>query len=320
MGIVHSGHGPEMLDPAAGSSSGTGAYTTGRTEPGRVSPAGAAAEEPGHARRCRTIARAWRHHDHDDRHAPAVRARRQASDSEGPAPRRGSGTGQPPAPWARRSQLAILGPGSPSSRSSPCSRASSRPTPRPTSTSTRGSSCARSSRCGTRRRPRDRHPRVHRLPAADGAVLLAVLGPPRPALGGPAALARHHPLRRRGRRPLPVPHARAARARARSWRRWPSCSRPTSSSTPGGSRSSCCPGPALPWMVAFAALAAAPRRLALPGALRPGRGAGQRDQRQLDPLRRAWPRSSGCSTPSLVEREAALGRRGVGRRRARSPA
>ena len=36
--------------------------------------------------------------------------------------------------------------------------------------------------------------------------------------------------------PVPLPGPAAAWARARSWPRWPTCSRPTSCSTPGGSR------------------------------------------------------------------------------------
>ena len=49
---------------------------------------------------------------------------------------------------------------------------------------------------------------------------------------------------------------------------------------------------------------APPRRLALPGPLRPGRGAGQRHQRQLHPLRGHRPRSCGSSTRWWSPREA----------------
>ena len=64
------------------------------------------------------------------------------------------------------------------------------------------------------RGPRDGHPRVHRLPAADGAVLRAGRRGPRADVGGPAAVARRHPVRRRGRRPLPLSGPRGARPRS----------------------------------------------------------------------------------------------------------
>ena len=59
--------------------------------------------------------------------------------------------------------------------------------------------------------PRHGQPRVHRLPAPDGAVLRGLPPARRPGLGGTAPVARVHPLRRRARRPLPVADPRAAR-------------------------------------------------------------------------------------------------------------
>ena len=96
---------------------------------------------------------------------------------------------------------------------------------------------------GPHRRVGDGQPRVHRLPAADGALLRGLSSARRAGLGGTAALARDHSLRGRPRRPLPLADPRAPGTGPHRRPRSPTCSRPTSCSTPGGSRSSCCPGP-----------------------------------------------------------------------------
>ena len=101
-----------------------------------------------------------------------------------------------------------------------------------------------------------RHPRVHRLPAADGAVLRGLsLGPARPHLGGPAAVAGRHPLRRRRRHPLPLPGPRTCGARAGWWPPWPSCSRPYFLQYAGRISVILLPWAGLPWMIAFTVLA-----------------------------------------------------------------
>ncbi len=138
------------------------------------------------------------------------------------------------------------------------------------------------------RGPRHGHTRVHRLPPPDGSLLRRLPSPRRPRLGGPAPVARVHPLRRRTGRPLRVAHPRAARAR---------------------------PGRGRPDVHAVAVLLAvrgahlghpvalgrpplhagpdhrrpAPGRLARAGPLRLRRGAGQRHQRELHHLRRRRP-------------------------------
>ena len=82
-------------------------------------------------------------------------------------------------------------------------------------------------------------------------------------------------------------------ARAGGGRRWRSCSRRTSCSTPGASRSSSSPGPACPWMVAFAVLALRRGGWRYP-ASSPSSWRGQRHQRQLHHLRR---RRAGAVAP-----------------------
>ncbi len=63
------------------------------------------------------------------------------------------------------------------------------------------------------RRPGHGQPRVHRLPAPDGPLLRGVPPLGSAHVGGPASLARLHPLRRRDRDPLPLPHPRPAWSR-----------------------------------------------------------------------------------------------------------
>ena len=67
---------------------------------------------------------------------------------------------------------------------------------------------------GSDRRPRDGYPPADRLPVPDGPLLLVLPHHRGPGMGGPAAVGRHDPLRRRGGRPLPVPDPFAQRSRA----------------------------------------------------------------------------------------------------------
>ena len=80
------------------------------------------------------------------------------------------------------------------------------------------------------------HAPDHRLPVADGALLLAHAAPRPPRLGRRAALAGHAPLRRRRRRRVPLRTFGPAAARRSSWRPSPTCCRRTCSTTPLGSR------------------------------------------------------------------------------------
>ena len=156
---------------------------------------------------------------------------------------------------------------------------------------------------GPGRGPRDGHPPEHRLPPAHGPLLLGPGRAPRAPVDRPAPVDGLPALRRRGRRPLPVPDHRAHRARAATWPPSPSCSPPTCSSTRGASRSSCCRGRACPgWW---------------PSSSWPcGGGAG--GTRPCSPWWWPWsaastparssswasPRPCGSPTPSLVAREA----------------
>ena len=88
------------------------------------------------------------------------------------------------------------------------------------------------------------HPRVHRLPAAHGALLLALLGPARPRLGGPAAVAGGDPLRRRGRHPVTCAGCSACAGPGRLVAALAFMLSPVLPPVRrAASRSSCCPGP-----------------------------------------------------------------------------
>ena len=129
-----------------------------------------------------------------------------------------------------------------------------------------------------------------------GALLLVLLGPARPHLGGPAAVARGHPLRRRGRHPLslPGPHLRgpgrlvAALAFMLS---------PYFLQYAGRISVILLPWAGLPWMVAFAALALRRGGWRYPALFALVVAHGQRHQRQLDHLRRRGPGAVARSTP-----------------------
>ena len=130
-----------------------------------------------------------------------------------------------------------------------------------------------------------RDPRVHRLPAPDGAVLRHLPPAGRAGLGGPATVAGLHPVVRRRGRPLPVAHPRAARTGADRRR----AGLHAVALLPAVRRSHF----GHPAPLGGAALhagpdhrGAAPGRVARAGALRRRRGARQRHQRQLHHLRR----------------------------------
>ena len=97
-------------------------------------------------------------------------------------------------------------------------RAWSPPTPRPTCTSTRALPEPGRLHVEPDRRPRHGHPRVHRLPVADGALLRGVLPPGVPVWVAQRLWLGLHPLRGRRRDPVPVPHPGSARAGARGGR------------------------------------------------------------------------------------------------------
>ena len=140
------------------------------------------------------------------------------------------------------------------------------------------------------------HPRVHRLPAADGALLRGLPPARRAGLGGPAPVARLHPLRRRARRPLPVAHPRAARpgpaAAALAY-----MLSPYFLQYAGRISVILLPWAGLPVHAGPHHRGPAPGRVARTRPLRPRRGAGERHQRQLHHLRRRRARSCGSSTP-----------------------
>ncbi len=136
---------------------------------------------------------------------------------------------------------------------------------------------------GSQRRPGHGHPREHRVPPADGAVLLVAGRTPRPLVDRPAAVAGMPAVRSGRRDALPVPNHRPAWAgpvRGLARLHVHPVPAPVHREDLGhpdavvGSAVDDClrhPGPA-------------PRRMALSGAVRLGGGAGQRDQRQLHPL------------------------------------
>ncbi len=142
-----------------------------------------------------------------------------------------------------------------------------------------------------------RHPPEHRLPVADGPVLLAHGAGRHARLGGPAALARV----------ILFPAGAGVRylLRTLAWKgagvvtaaMCSTCSAPTCSTSPPASRSSCCPAAGLPWMVGVHRPIDPPRRLAGSGAVRPDRASGRQRQRHRPRRWRAWPPCCGSPTP-----------------------
>ena len=120
-------------------------------------------------------------------------------------------------------------------------------------------------------------------------------------LGRAAALARLAPVRRRARRALPAAHVRPARPGRRRRRARVHVHAVRRSTTRRGSRCSCMPWAALPWMIALIAQGAAREGLALSRDLRARRAGDRRRERDRADLRGRRP---GAVDPVRVARRA----------------